>query len=332
MSLRSARCLVAPCVTVTAIPPTDGPPGESGQREDDVLKAISRIVSASHIPAGEVHIGDDAAVLEPTVGSTVISTDVSVWGIHLDPEFFSLHDFGYKAVTTAVSDLAAMGARPEACVIAVTAPKGTDLISIHEGIAEAALMTSCPVVGGDLSTGRDISLAVTVVGQCPDSKPILRSTAKPGEFIFVTAPLGRAAAGLRLRRAGVGMEHELVLAQCRPYPRLREGMTARDANVSAMMDLSDGLALDLNRMADLSEVGFELDHIPVASGATLEEALSGGEDYELLIVTPDPETLLRLSKDRSQLQPLLIGRTVANQAVRTLEGKPLTPRGWQHSL
>jgi thiamine-monophosphate kinase len=317
---------------VTAIPPSAESPGGIGRREDDVLKAISRVVSASHIPAGEVHIGDDAAVLEPTVGSTVISTDVSVWGIHLDPKFFSLHDFGYKAVAAAISDLAAMGARPEACVIAVTAPEGTDLIAIHEGIAEAALMTSCPVVGGDLSTGNDITLAVTVIGQCPDSKPILRSGAKAGEFIFVTAPLGRASAGLRLRRAGADLDNELVLAQRHPYPRLREGLTARDANVSAMMDLSDGLALDLNRMADSSGVGFELDHVPVALGATLEEALSGGEDYELIIVTPDPESLLHLSKERSQIQPILIGRTVSDPSVRNFEGQPLTRRGWQHSL
>jgi thiamine-monophosphate kinase len=307
-------------------------PGESGRREDDVLEAIARIVSAAHIPAGEVHIGDDAAVLEPTVGSTVISTDVSVWGVHLDPALFSLHDFGYKSVTTAVSDLAAMGARPEACVVAVTAPAGTDLLALHEGIAEASLLTSCPVVGGDLSTGHDIAVAVTVVGQCPDSKPILRSGAKPGDFIFVTAPLGRAAAGLRLAREGMELDHELVLAQRRPYPRLREGMTARDAGVSAMMDLSDGLALDLNRLADMSGVGFELDQVPVADGATLEEALSGGEDYELLIVTPDPETLLHLSKERSQIQPILIGHTVADTAVRNFAGEALTSRGWQHLL
>lgn len=308
------------------------PQSRAPQREDDVLKAIARIVSASHIPTGEVHIGDDAAVLEPTVGSTVISTDVSVWGIHLDPEFFSLHDFGYKSVATAVSDIAAMGARPEACVVAVTAPAGTDLIAIHEGIAEASMLTSCPVVGGDLSSGNDIAVTVTVVGQCPDSKPILRSGAVAGEFLFVTGPLGRSAAGLRLARAGASRDDELVFAHRHPYPRLREGMTARDAGASAMMDLSDGLALDLHRMAESSQVGFELDYIPVAEGATLLEAISGGEDYELIIATPDPELLLQLAKERSQEPPILIGRIIADTNKRTYLDQPFSTEGWQHRL
>jgi len=110
--------------------PTDPtvPRGYS-RREDDVIERIAQIVGQVNIPAGERHIGDDAAVLAPFVGQAVISTDVAVLGVHLDFEYFPLEDLGFKAVAAAVSDLAAMGARPRGAVVAVTAPPGTDLES-----------------------------------------------------------------------------------------------------------------------------------------------------------------------------------------------------------
>ena len=99
-----------------------------------------------------------------------------------------------------------------------------------------------------------------------------------------------------------------------------------------MMDLSDGLGLDLHRLADASGVGFVLDRIPVAEGATFEEAVSGGEDYELLIVTPNVERLRMIFADRGLRQPVLIGWTTQDVSERTLGGESFERRGWQHQL
>ena len=227
------------------------------------------------IPKGESHIGDDAAVLAPFVGEALISTDVAVLGVHLDGSLFPLEDLGFKAVASAVSDLAAMGGRPRGAVIAVCSPPGTDLEELHRGIADAAAMTNCPIVGGDLARSQDVSVAVTVFGECPGRGAVLRSGAKVGDTILVTGPLGRSSAGLRRRREGAALDDELVVAHRRPWPRLAEGVAARNAGVNAMMDLSDGLGLDLHRLCDASQVGFALDSVPIAHGATSEEAVIG---------------------------------------------------------
>jgi len=306
--------------------------GERARREDDVLERIVTIVGRHTVPKGETHIGDDAAVLAPFVGEALISTDIAVLGVHLDEKLFPLEDLGYKALASAVSDLAAMGGRPRGAVIAVSSPVGTDLEELHRGIADAAAMTGCPIVGGDLTTAHDVSVAVTVFGECPGRGAVLRSGARAGDEILVTGPLGRSAAGLRRRREGASLDDELVVAHRRPWPRLSEGVAARSAGAIAMMDLSDGIGIDLHRLADASKVGFELVEIPVARGATPEEAISGGEDYELLIVTSDPDRLRMIFLDRGLRAPLSVGRVVADAKVRTLRGEDFERRGWQHRL
>ena len=302
------------------------------RREDDILERIAIIVGRREWPRGEVHVGDDAAVLRPFVGQALVSTDTAVSGVHLDPALFPLEDLGFKAVTSAISDLAAMGGLARAAVVAVVAPPGSDLEELHRGIADAAAATDCPIVGGDLASGPCLSVSVTVLGECPGGGAVLRSGARAGDRILVTAPLGRAAAGLRRRREGAPLSDELVVAHRRPWPRLAEGAAARGAGVGAMMDVSDGLALDLHRLADASDVGFALEDVPVAAGATFEEALGGGEDYELIIVTPDVARLRLVFQDRGLGAPIEIGRIVADRATRTLRGQPLEREGWQHRL
>jgi thiamine-monophosphate kinase len=311
-------------------PPT--PPSEQFRREDDVLERIAAIVARRMIPAGEVHVGDDAAVLAPFVGQTLVSTDVCVLGVHLDAALFPLEDLGFKAVAAAVSDLAAMGAQPRAAVVAVSSPPGTDLEELHRGIAAAATITNCPIVGGDLAQSRDVTVAVTVMGECPDRGAVLRSGAQPGDEILVTGPLGRAAAGLRRRREGAALNDELVIAHRRPWPRIDEGIAARHAGAHAMMDLSDGLGIDLHRLADASHVGFELTHVPTAAGATLEESISGGEDYELVIVTDDPQRLRMIFVDRGLRAPITIGTIRDDESLRLCDGKAFARRGFQHQL
>jgi thiamine-monophosphate kinase len=311
-------------------PPT--PPSEHVRCEDDVLERIAAIVGRRTIPSGEVHVGDDAAVLAPFVGQALISTDVAVLGVHLDETLFPLEDLGFKAVAAAVSDLAAMGGRPRAAVVAVSSPPGTDLEELHRGIADAATITNCPIVGGDLTRSTDVAVAVTVMGECPDRGAVLRSGAKPGDEILVSGPLGRSAAGLRRRRAGAALNDELVVAHRRPWPRIEEGIAARNAGAHAMMDLSDGLGIDLHRLADASRVGFELTRVPVAEGATLEEATSGGEDYELLIITNDSARLRMIFIDRGLRAPISIGIVNKDVTVRLCDGEVFERRGFQHQL
>lgn len=295
-----------------------------------MLQRIAAIVGRRRIPGDEVHIGDDAAVLRPTVGETLISTDISVLGVHLDAALFPLEDLGFKAVASAVSDIAAMGGLPRALVIGVSSPAGTDLEELHRGIADATAICDCPVVGGDLTRASDVSVAVTVIGETPGQGSVLRRTAQVGDVIAVTGPLGRSAAGLRRRREGASLDDPLVVAHRRPWPRLTEGRVARHAGVHAMMDLSDGIGIDLARLADASGVGFALTTVPIAEGATEAEALGGGEDYELVFTTDRFDELCDAFVLAHLTPPIAIGTIVADTGVRTLGGAPLARLGWQH--
>lgn len=302
------------------------------RNEDDVLHGIAEVVATVAPRAGEVFIGDDAAVLREFAGQMVISTDVCVANVHLDLNLFTLEDLGFKAVASALSDLAAMGALPRAIVLGVAVPAGTDLTALHRGAAMAATLCDTPIVGGDLTTATDVVVTVTVVGECPTGNSVLRGGARDGDTIVITGPLGRAAAGWRRAQAGVDVNDTSVMAQRRPMPRLREGRVYRAADVTAMMDLSDGLALDLHRLADASGVGFVLFDLPVAEHAMLEEALSGGEDYELLATTGDYNGLREACERAGVAAPIPIGTIVSNPQIRTFRDGELVRRGWQHEL
>ncbi len=292
-------------------------------------------------PSGEVWIGDDAAVLASRPGPTLLTTDLSVAGVHADLSVVGLDDLGWRALASAISDVAAMGGRADAAVVAVAGPAATDLDLLYEGIAAASEAHACPVVGGDLSNAGQLVLAVTVTGHVEgDPGPVLRSGARPGDRLFVTGPLGAGTAGLRLLRARgpagthgeprSGDDLDLEAAHRRPRARLAEGETARRAGVTAMIDVSDGLLADLGHVADASGVGFGLDRVPVSRGATIDEALGGGEDYELVMATPDPGRLVAAFAHAGLRPPVLMGMCTADPALRTLEGRPTTALGWQH--
>jgi thiamine-monophosphate kinase len=292
-------------------------------------------------PAGDTWIGDDAAVV--TVGSpgdpgqVLLATDLLVEGVHVDLAYCTPEDAGYKALMVTVSDLAAMGARPRYALVSVAGPPGTDLDGVGAGLALAAADSGCLVVGGDLSQSPTLVLSTAVLGslrESPADRPMLRSGARPGDRLFVTGPLGRSAAGLRLLAGGTvppgPVADGLVHAHRRPAARLDEGETARLAGAAAAIDLSDGLASDARHLARASGVGLALTGIPVAEGATGDEALRGGEDYELLIATAEPDGLIR-AFDRAGLRaPLPIGACTTGRGEATLEGRPLPAGGWEH--
>ncbi len=282
-------------------------------------------------PAGDTWIGDDAAVVAPPSAALLLTTDAVVAGVHVDLELVGLDDVGWKAVSAAVSDIAAMGGAPLYALVSVTGPPSTDIDALYRGVAEAVRSYGCPVVGGDLCGGPALVISVSVAGSSGPEPPVLRSGARPGDTLFVTGPLGASAAGLRLLRAGHDDDADaLVRAHRRPEARVAEGRAARAAGARAMIDVSDGLAADLRHLAEASRVGFLLDAVPVAEGASLEEALGGGEDYELAFSAPDPAPVDASFADRGLRPPLAIGHCSADPGEQLLAGDPLPVAGWEH--
>jgi thiamine-monophosphate kinase len=296
--------------------------------------AISRLVQLlPPPPGGQTWIGDDAAVLElPESGRLLLATDCLVDGVHFDLSWSQWSDVGWKALAVNVSDIAAMGGKPLAAVVAVVGPVAADLERLYEGIGEAAGRYGCPVVGGDLSSGPGVVVTVAVLGAATDAGPVLRSGARAGDTVFVTGPLGRAAAGLRMLRSGAGTSSELLRAHRRPEARLAEGAAAAAGGASAMIDVSDGLGIDLDRLATASRVGLDLHDVPVARGATLVDALGGGEDYELAFCAPDPDRVLAGFASAGLRGPIAIGRCTGEPSLRRLDGGEMPVTGYDHDL
>ena len=304
--------------------------------EDETLQSIRGLLGNGIELFG---LRDDAGVLElPAGGSLVVSVDSVVEGVHVDLAFCRPSDVGWKALMRALSDLAAMGASPLGALIALCVPAGTGegelALGVMRGVAEASAASGCAVVGGDVSSAAELVVAVTVLGTAEGGAgAVSRSGAVAGDVLLVTGPCGGSPAGLRELRAGVeGADGRL--AYRRPVARLTEGTVARRCGARAMIDVSDGLALDLHRLADASGVGFVLDGVPVAAGATLDEALGGGEDYELAIAMAeaDLDALERAFDSAGLSEPLRIGAAVSDPDLRLLGTSELDRLGWQHRL
>jgi thiamine-monophosphate kinase len=302
-----------------------------------MVELIRRTLGGGIETAG---LRDDAAsVAVPGGGSIVVSVDSVVDGVHVDLALCSPADVGWKAVMGALSDLAAMGARPLAALVALCAPEsesgdGAVALGVMAGVAEAAAAAGCPVVGGDVSSSGRLVVTVTVIGTTDGEAPVARSGTVAGDVILVSGPCGRSAGGLRQLRAGTAPTGGLGDAYRRPVARLAEGLLIRQCGAHAMIDVSDGLSLDLHRLADASDVGFHLTHIPIAEGATLEEALGGGEDYEL-VMTMTAVDARRLTERLAQAglgAPLRIGLITGDKSERRLGDLELERQGWQHHI
>jgi thiamine-monophosphate kinase len=308
------------------------------------LEDVSRYPGMRLPLAGEVFSGDDAAVLQPPPGRLLLAIDLVVEGVHFDLALGSLADAGWKAMAVNASDVAAMGGRPCHAVVGVSAPTGTDLDLLSEGMAEAASAYSMALVGGDLSMADGLVIAVAITGACGSAAPVLRRGARVGDRIWVTGPLGAAAAGLRVLRAAVagggagraGDASAAALAGAaayrRPQARVSEGVCAATLGATAMIDVSDGLAQDLDHIATDSGVGVRLTAVPVADGATRDEALGGGEDYELVFTAPPGVDVTAAFGTAGLRAPILIGECVGAGAERTLQGRSLPITGWSHSF
>jgi thiamine-monophosphate kinase len=303
--------------------------------EDEIVERIRHTLGGGIEAFG---LRDDAGLLEvPGGGSLVVSVDSVVDGVHVELGLCSPADVGWKALMGALSDLAAMGARPVGALVALTVPEGEGdgsvTVAVMEGVAEAGAASECPIVGGDLTSGPVLVVSVTVIGTVDGGDPVTRAGARPGDVVMITGPCGGSAAGLRKLRAGSTVG-PVVDAYRRPVARLGEGVAARLGGATAMIDVSDGLALDLHRLADASNVGFALETVPVAVGATPNEALGGGEDYELLL-TMDAMCIgafVRACEAQGLQQPVQIGVIRDDTATRTCNGHELARTGWQHRV
>jgi thiamine-monophosphate kinase len=295
------------------------------------LAAIERIRALLPAATGdETWIGDDAAVVAAPEGRLLLTTDAVVAGVHVDLSLAGVEDLGWKAMSSAVSDIAAVGGRPRHALVTVCVPAATDLDLLYAGIAGAAAAYACPVVGGDLCGGSQLVVSVAVTGDSGDSPPVLRSGAQPGDAIFVTGPLGSSSAGLRALRAGAGQHDPRVGAHLRPRARVDEGRAARAAGATAMIDVSDGLAADLYHVAEASGVGMVVDDVPVAQGASLDDALGGGEDYELVFTTARASAATGPFVEAGLGPPVLIGRCTPDGGRVLLGDEPMPRVGWEH--
>ncbi len=297
------------------------------------------------LPAGGSRVklgsGDDAAVTVPG-GATATSVDAIVDGVHFHREQASLAQIGHKALATALSDLAAMGAEPGEAYVVLGAPDDLDedgCIELLDGMASLAAATGTSLAGGDVTRAGELFLAITVVGHAPGPASFVsRAGASPGDALVLTGEIGAAAAGLSLldnphldadfvfsasiaplsaKSAGAG----LVRRQLEPVPRLGAGRALADSGATAMIDLSDGLGGDARHLAESSGIGLKIEAaaLPLAHGVAEVAAASGrdpaafavtgGEDYELLASIP-PEHLDR-----------------ATAAIRKEEGGTLTKIG-----
>jgi thiamine-monophosphate kinase len=275
----------------------------------DTLGAVGESAALARIfprlPAAEAQLlgpGDDAAVVAAPDGRFVVTTDMMVHGPDFRLAWSSPFDLGWKAAASNLADVAAMGAVPTALVVAIAAPPDSP-VALLEGISDglregcAALAPGCGVVGGDLSVSNTLTITVTAMGDLEGRAPVLRSGARAGDAVAVAGVLGQAAAGLRLLfefgvadgrpdatlAAALRTVHPVLIgAQLAPRPPISVGRTAALAGATAMLDLSDGLALDARRMAAASGVAIDLDSALVGS----REALDGGEDHSLLACFP----------------------------------------------
>jgi thiamine-monophosphate kinase len=288
-----------------------------------------------------IGIGDDAAVLRPPRGEDLAMTvDAVVEGVHFDRSF-SAADIGWKALSVNLSDLAAMGARPLWALCALATPRGEPrarLAGIGRGLAACASAHGVALVGGNVSRARELSLTITAVGGVRRGRALGRAGALPGDVLLVSGTLGDAALGLRS-----GASAPLRRRQRRPIPRLALGQALAPL-AHAAIDVSDGLVQDLGHLCRASAVGaiVHLSQIPLSreyrravEGAPdpLEAALSGGEDYELVLAIPRARVrAARALADAVGVPLTPIGEAIRGSGVTAVDaaGRPYRPRRAGH--
>jgi thiamine-monophosphate kinase len=320
--------------------------------EDEIVAAITDLCRPStRLNAAKfVTWGDDAALWQPSRSHrSAISTDMLVEGVDFTRDAMSLQDVGWRAIAANLSDLAAMGARPVLATIALGLRQTTtldEILELYRGLTDCATRHKLAIVGGDLSRAEALSIAITVVGEVRPSNVKTRAGGRPGDVLAVTGRLGAARAGLEITRGAASLperlQEEALQAFRRPQPRVAEGrFLGASRNVTAMMDISDGLSTDVARLAAASNCGAALDAVPVSESAraaalALGEnpqrfALAGGEDFELLAaIRPRAFAHLAARYEACFGRKLLRVGDLRDEAGVVYHGAPLERSGWDH--
>lgn len=293
--------------------------------------------------AVETGIGDDCAVVRVGGRRLLITTDALVEDVHFRLGWDSFAGLGRRAFAVNASDIAAMGGVPRFALVALTLPSSAnvdDAEQLERGIARAAGVVGCAIVGGNLTAGRAWTITISVIGEATGA-PLLRSGARPGDLICVGGPLGGAAYGREVllgRRPGKRGDAMRFL---RPPSRLELGAwLSRTGSASAAIDVSDGLTADLAHLCRASRVGADItaDRIPtppvlrrLLAAERLRLALAGGEDYELLFTVP-PDRAARLDREANRRAwPIArIGRVTARRGVRVEDASADVTGGFDH--
>lgn len=327
--------------------------------EDELIATIRRLLSGD-APGVRLGLGDDAALVDLGAGVGVLTADMMVEDVHFTLASAAPSDLGYKALAVNVSDVAAMGGSPRFALVSLGLTPDVEapwVVELYGGLRDCAGEHGVAIVGGDTCRSGSVVISVALTGEVPEGVVVTRSGARPGDRVVVTGSLGAAAGGLLLDRApptevaaaaASPWGRGLLQAAARPVARVGEGQTLAQTGATAMMDVSDGLSLDLSRLCAASDVGatVRLGALPVAIGLEelrgvlpvdpLQLALGGGEDYELLATLPPeavPEATTKL-RERFGTSLTEIGeiRDGHGLAAEEPDGTtmPLEPSGWDH--
>lgn len=295
-------------------------------REIELIKSIQRV--AQTIPRNKrvlEGIGDDCCIIRPNPNEDLVfTTDFVIENRHFTLETHSAVDIGHKALARSLSDLAAMGAEPVFCLVSLAVPEALAskwVAGFYRGLAALARRFQISIAGGDLAKAERVTADVMCCGQVPLGKALRRSTARAGDLVYVTGDLGGSALGLQQKKGSTWLRHK------RPEPRIPAGILLRSV-ASAAMDLSDGLSLDLLRLCTASQVRAEIDGpLPLAKGATEEDGLHGGEDYEVLFTAPPDK---RVPSILAGVPTTRIGVMGRGKPGILYKGKRLPARGFDH--
>lgn len=292
--------------------------------EFDRVRAILAALGERGAPSG-----DDCALIPIGGQLLAVSTDLSVEGVHFRTEWLSHEEIGWRATSAALSDLAAEGADPHGVLVALGCPHGAtdaEAAALMKGAGRAAESVGTVVIGGDLTSADGWTVAVTVLGTA--LRPATRVGGRPGDRLYVTGDLGGAKAAFEAWLKGKSPEAEARKRFAHPVPRIAAGRVLAQT-ATAMLDLSDGLAADVQHLAAASYCAaeIELDRVPLGPGVPDGKfASEGGEDYELLVALPPDAAPPLLDVKLTE-----VGRLVAGSGVTFLQqGARVTLQGFQH--
>jgi thiamine-monophosphate kinase len=303
--------------------------------EVDLVRRIGRWASAAPASSLVLGIGDDCAIYRPR-GSRedlLFTTDLMIEDVHFRRSTHhaahqaghQAEDVGWKCLARGLSDIAAMGGEPRFCLVSLAVAEWADarwVEGFYRGLLRLARREKTALAGGDLARAEKVTCDIVVCGAVQRGRALRRDSAHAGDAIYVSGALGGSALGLSKGTGRAWKRHT------RPEPRLALGRFIREKlGATAAMDLSDGLSLDLRRMCEASGLRAEIAMPPIYPGATREQALHGGEDYELLFTAP---ARVKVPEDFDGVPLTRIGVMRRGPAGVTLDGAPLAALGWDH--